>query len=183
MAIVRAGPFASSSDFFLDEPDSLLADGTDPNPVNCANNASGLWPWRYYQLSRYNFDASYKNYTSTAQFDLHPDFVSGLYQTSGQEGMYWYYQASGDFDLTINYEIGFATADNGNIDITFDGPGFSEFDSLNISGSSEDRSKSGSFTVTASETKVPALIVVLLFGGADNSDASFTATIDLNNLM
>lgn len=38
MAILRAGPFASSSDSFLDS-------GT---PVNCANDtSSSAWPWRY----------------------------------------------------------------------------------------------------------------------------------------
>ena len=44
-AILRAGPFASSSDSFLNQPDepSALID-----PVNCANNTSSSnWPWRY----------------------------------------------------------------------------------------------------------------------------------------
>ena len=47
-AILRAGPFASSSDRFLNEPDepspSIL-------PVNCANDtSSSAWPWKYNEV-------------------------------------------------------------------------------------------------------------------------------------
>ena len=44
-AILRAGPFASSSDSFLDKPDPAVY---DIFPVNCANDtSSSTWPWRY----------------------------------------------------------------------------------------------------------------------------------------
>jgi len=50
-AILRAGPFASSSDSFLNEQDPLIV-GSLANvsvyPVNCANTtSSSAWPWRY----------------------------------------------------------------------------------------------------------------------------------------
>ena len=56
-AILRAGPFASSSNSFLNEPSpfdsnaiAAAAIGAIPgiNPVNCANDTSSLtWLWRY----------------------------------------------------------------------------------------------------------------------------------------
>jgi len=48
MAILRAGPFASSSDSFLDEPTTVTS-GT--LPVNCAKDtSSSSWPWKCYVL-------------------------------------------------------------------------------------------------------------------------------------
>ena len=45
MAILRAGPFASSSDSFLNEP---VTPSVSIVPVNCANDtSSSAWPWKY----------------------------------------------------------------------------------------------------------------------------------------
>ena len=50
-AILRAGPFASSSDSFLNEQDPLIVGSfadVDVYPVNCANHtSSSAWSWRY----------------------------------------------------------------------------------------------------------------------------------------
>jgi len=47
MAILRAGPFASVTDSFLNEPGSPSAGIT---PVNCAKDTSSTnWPWSYYK--------------------------------------------------------------------------------------------------------------------------------------
>ena len=48
MAILRAGPFASSSDSFLDEPTTATSSTL---PVNCAKDtSSSSWPWKCYVL-------------------------------------------------------------------------------------------------------------------------------------
>ena len=48
MAILRAGPFASSSDSFLDEPTAATRSTL---PVNCAKDtSSSSWPWKCYVL-------------------------------------------------------------------------------------------------------------------------------------
>jgi hypothetical protein len=50
-AILRAGPFASSSYSFLNEQDPLIVGNfadVSVYPVNCANyTSSSAWPWRY----------------------------------------------------------------------------------------------------------------------------------------
>ena len=43
--ILRAGPFASSSDYFLEEPDSFDFP-FDIVPVNCAKGQRAFWPWK-----------------------------------------------------------------------------------------------------------------------------------------
>jgi hypothetical protein len=53
MAILRAGPFANSTDSFLDEPAAAPSniDGATL-PVNCANySGSSDWSWKYLKIS------------------------------------------------------------------------------------------------------------------------------------
>lgn len=102
MAILRAGPFASSSDSFLDEPDEV-----DFNvvPVNCAlDDTSSNWPWKFYQSL---FDPASSTYVRTYEDGL-PDLNESI--NSGPDGVSvnvaFYYQAVSDFKISISYSLG-----------------------------------------------------------------------------
>lgn len=95
MPIKRAGPFASSSDSFLDLP-------TPPSasiyPVNCADdNDNSNWPWRYYRRDNFGetitIDAVEGSGSTGASF---LSFVEGT--------QIWFsYQAAAEWDFIFSY--------------------------------------------------------------------------------
>lgn len=76
MAILRAGPWASSSESFLNEPSPL---DNSAVPVNCSNSSSATWDWSTL-FRKGRLDA-------TGDFSVETDAVSG-----GDEGEFFTYQ-------------------------------------------------------------------------------------------
>lgn len=166
MAILRAGPFANSTDSFLDS-------GT---PVNCANDtSSSAWPWKYndgvtkslethtgcevVSESGENFPTTstsntttISTETATGDFSITSSASSNLI-TKMTTTLSFYYQAAQSFQIKVTYN-GLATGDT-----TLYQPdlmGF--FDSQTTSGPIEGfPSLSGSVTRTLPASVKPAL--------------------------
>lgn len=176
-AILRAGPFATSSDSFVDEQSPLIvgnvADVT-VYPVNCSNDiSSSAWPWRYNDvLSRVltthtgcvstpggdsptessvtSNSGSVK--TATGNFSASNSATSNR-GTDVRTGLSFAYQAAESFDIKITYN-GLASASAGQ---TID-PSSNIIFSDNQSASTIDGfpSLSGSVTRTLPASVVPA---------------------------
>jgi hypothetical protein len=122
MAILRAGPFASSSDSFLNEPVNPSASIV---PVNCANDtSSSAWPWGYVA----NTSQVITNHTGWEQTPSGESPTNTTTEGSSEEletltgssfskslsvntnleasvsvSLRFTYQAFIDFDITVNY--------------------------------------------------------------------------------
>jgi len=135
-AILRAGPFASSSYSFLNEQDPLIVGNfaeVSVYPVNCANyTSSSAWPWRYNDVlnksltthtgcvSTPNGDSPVSSTsssnsgsvkTATGGFSLSNSGTSNR-GTSINTGLSFAYQATQSFDIKITYD-GLASASAG----------------------------------------------------------------------
>lgn len=128
-AILRAGPFASTSSSFLNEPNPF--DG-GIHPVNCANDISSpFWPWRYNKSisktlethtgceSTPNGDVPVTSTstssvglveTATGNFTI-SDSVSSNKEVRLNISLGFAYQATQSFDIRITYYI-FASGDS-----------------------------------------------------------------------
>ena len=176
-AILRAGPFASSSDSFLNEQDPLivgsLAD-VDVYPVNCANHtSSSAWPWRYNDvLSRTltthtgcestpggdspTTSSVISNSglvkTTTGNFSASNSATSNR-GTTINTGLSFAYQATQSFDIKITYN-GSASASAGQ---TIDPSSNIRFGDSETGGTANGfPSLSGSITRTLPASVVPA---------------------------
>jgi hypothetical protein len=156
MAILRAGPFANSTDSFLDEPAAAPSniDGATL-PVNCANySGSSDWSWKYLKISTVGsasefFDAA-KDQTTISENFINGEFFEG-------EGLAFYYQASEDFTFSGSYEVN-AGDQQGS---------FATFEILNgayqsLFSDTDDYSVSGDFSITLPAATVPYFV----FSGA-----------------
>mgnify|MGYP003628335528 CR=1 FL=1 len=176
MAILRAGPFANSSDSFLDEPKIA----GDIAPVNCANDTSSLaWPWKYVKIvSEFNnthtgcelnpasgeyvptFASSQSdnniNKTATEDFSI-SSFGSSNHITSVDTILTFAYQAAKSFEIKITFE-GLASGDS-----TLDQPSFMGFfDSQSEEPIEGFPSVSGSVTRTLPASIVPIFYTATL---------------------
>jgi len=172
MAILRAGPFANSTDSFLDEPV-----GTPSNfdgatlPVNCANySGSSDWFWQYLKISTVGsasefFDAD-KDQTTIEEYFINDDgFFEG-------EGLGFAYQASENFTFSGSYEVN-AGDQQGS---------FVTFEILNgadqsLFSDTDDTSISGDFSITLPAATVPYFVFLKL--SAEGSGVDATVDIDL----
>ena len=165
MAILRAGPFSSSLDSFLDS-------GT---PVNCANDTSSLnWPWKYNDEVTKSLEThtgcetsgggenlptfSISNTTTVSTETATGDFsitssASSNHITTMTTALSFYYQAAQSFQIKVTYN-GLATGDT-----TLYQPGFMGFyDSQNANNPIQGfPSLSGSVTRTLPASVKPAL--------------------------
>ena len=120
-AILRAGPFATSSDSFVNKP---LVANSSTLPVNCANDpTSPTWPWQYLLTTRVsatnhtgwedtpggespetssslNTTNTYE--TTTGNFSKNASVNTNL-EASSSVSLFFYYQAVEDFQITITY--------------------------------------------------------------------------------
>ena len=99
MAILRAGPFASTSNSFLNKPTSAPTtfDGATL-PVNCANSSgSSNWPWRYLKISDAASTSSYGT-ASTGATQISESFSNASILEG--ETLAFAYQASANFTFS-----------------------------------------------------------------------------------
>jgi len=110
MAILRAGPFASSSDSFLDESSPALATIL---PVNCASDATSEdWPWRFAFETRSDGDDPVASYVDGLPDVSASDASLGTFRGYS----YWRYQATGNFSLNFSYTVT-ASSDGGGFQV------------------------------------------------------------------
>lgn len=170
-AILRAGPFASSSNSFLDEP------GTPSSsfiPVTCANDtSSSVWPWKYLEVQ----DIANVTHTGCDAGGLPTSSTSNTVTSS-------YKTATGDFSishssssnnttiLTTTFQFAYQAVQSFQIKVTFSGlassanlPAGSSFSQPDFMGFSDSQttspvagfpSISGSVTRTLPAAVVPA---------------------------
>jgi len=122
-AILRAGPFANSSNSFLNEPNPF-----DSNiyPVNCSNNtSSSTWLWKYnesigktliahtgcestpngdFPVTSTSTSSNGLVKTATADFSI-SDSASSNHEVSINVGLGFAYQATQSFDVKITFNI------------------------------------------------------------------------------
>jgi hypothetical protein len=172
MAILRAGPFASSSDSFLDEP---VTPSVSIVPVNCANDtSSSAWPWKYNDdvikilethtgcetsgggenvpTTSTSNTTTVSTETATGDFSITSSASSNLITTMTTT-LSFYYQAAQSFQIKVTYN-GLATGDT-----TLYQPDFMGFiDIQSASGPIEGfPSLTGSVTRTLPASVKPAL--------------------------
>lgn len=103
--ILRAGPYASPSGSFLDEPSVA---SSDVLPVNCAKDTnSANWPWLCYVKVSAGSDFNVEGYSSGFQSksisrsEIIPagDFLSAYIEFG------FYVQCSSDITFTMNYDL------------------------------------------------------------------------------
>ena len=154
MPILRAGPFASSTDSFLDEP----IPATTAAPVNCASDdTSANWEWRFGFGTRSDGDPREWNYLDGFPDVSESDPTVGTF--SGLSS--WYYQATSPFSLTFTYEVIADTTTGGFQSATFsirtkDGNIFFDIDS----GFGITATVSGSTTLEFPASVVPTIILI-----------------------
>ena len=175
-AILRAGPFASSSDSFLNEPSPF---DSNINPVNCANDtSSSTWPWRYNdvvnkvltthtgcEFTPNGFEPVTSTSTSsngllktaTADFSI-SDSASSNNVTRMTTTLSFYYQAAQSFEIKVTYN-GLATGDSTLYQADFMGFADSQTAGVPISGFP---SISGSVTRTLPASVKPAFYYAAL---------------------
>ena len=149
MAILRAGPYASSIDSFLNE----LTPQFGLTPVNCAmDTSSTAWPWRY--LFRGNDDIY--TYEDGLPSDSQSDTGS---LAAGGSNSNWRYQASvaTSFDLTYDVQAnGAEEFDTVDISVSING-------SVVFSDGSTSNPGDGAISISGTETiNLPIAVVPTL---------------------
>jgi hypothetical protein len=105
--ILRAGPFASSSDSFLDEPDPIVATTV---PVNCATNDWANDTWKAYtEVLTVSGGVTDPNGEDREDYEgtLPDSFsynISSVGNQSGRIQFAFRYQAAVDFDINVDAE-------------------------------------------------------------------------------
>jgi len=185
MAILRAGPFASSSDSFLDVPTTVTSSTL---PVNCAKDtSSSSWPWKCYVL----VDGSNNDLES---------YLSGFQSISRNKSgsipagdnlrvevsFEFYVQCSSDITFTMAYNLSaispaypFSTASVG-----VSANGFSDSDDRadDGTGTGVTASLSGSETITIPASTKPqgvSFLAIAQSGGAIE-DSSGSVSLSLS---
>jgi len=173
MKIRRAGPFASFSDSFADEPSSASSSYV---PVNCAADlSSASWPWKRLDVEQI-IDDSGTTTTRTYETGLPSSSVSNIQGTNPVNpriaiSSHWKYQASQSFDLSFTYSASSDDTGSCSASVTVDG--------VEVFSDSDDPSISGSTTVTLAASVVPMAVRVnvIITGSRDSTiSASYSVT-------
>lgn len=183
MPILRAGPFASSSDSFLDEPDPA---DVSIVPVNCAKDTtSANWEWKHFKESL-NVPAQYAN--------AFPDLSdSETFNSTGEiiARAAFAYQAVSDFDVDLTYSLsastsgGFFDKSSVEIDVTLDNSSIfsvnDEDEDTDGTGRVTSASISGTVTLTLKASVVPLIVRITLIASvgslADGNDVSISVSL------
>jgi hypothetical protein len=147
MAILRAGPFASSTDSFLDEPETITV--FSPLPVNCAMSDWVNHSWRALKIIAENDDIirTYEDGpTLEASFDDPGSFVFGF------AGIQFMYQAAEDTTFTVTYSADTVTMGSSEF--------FVDVDGSNVFNDTASPSISGTETIALPATVVPVEVIV-----------------------
>jgi len=174
MAILRAGPFASLTDSFLDESGDPPV--RDTYPVNCALDFnSSTWQWRYLKLPKDNPIFSAGSYVDGA--------VNFSFTGGGSPSGFFYYQATSDVDMVVSYDLSADTPDEPgdpfvtlNVVVYVDGV----LDFFDVENSRGNVSISGNPTITLPATTVPKRVRISCFIGGGNSDATGEAELSIS---
>lgn len=162
--ILRAGPFASSSDSFLDEPDPIVATTV---PVNCATNDWANDTWKaYVDVSTESGGVTDPNGEDREDYDgtLPDSFSYDISSVGDQDGDITFafrYQAAVDFDINVDAE---ANADGGldsafaSIEVLVDGT--LVVDEVDSGSGTVSVSYDDDITIPASVT--PALVAIII---------------------
>ena len=158
MAILRAGPFASSTESFLNEPATL---DTDTQPVNCAMDASSTnWQWKYLNKGS-DFILTIKNGFPSDNQSNSGGTASGFSESK------WRYQAveASAFTLTYSGQASGDISEGVSIDVAVNG-----VDVFSDSGSD---SISGTETINIPAAVIPILVLISIsFFARDNISGS-----------
>ena len=183
MAILRAGPFASSSDSFLDVPTTVTSSTL---PVNCAKDtSSSSWPWKCYVL----VDGSNNDLES---------YLSGFQSISRNKSgsipagdnlrvevsFEFYVQCSSDITFTMAYNLSaispaypFSTASVG---VSANGFGDSDNRADDGTGTGVTASLSGSETITISASTKPQKVFFSVSGQSGGALSSSSGSVSLS---
>tara|TARA_R110002074_G_scaffold195766_2_gene362292 strand:+ start:147 stop:671 length:525 start_codon:yes stop_codon:yes gene_type:complete len=166
-AILRAGPFATRSDPFRNEPTSF---GINTLPVNCANFANYYgatnWPWKFAVLNQGTgqyLSQPEGDEQAGASFPSSTGFIEG-------DGIFFAYQAATSFTLTGAYE-GSVGSQQGSF-ITFD---ILNGDDQSLFSDTDDERINGNFSITLPAATVPYFLYLKLTG-----EGSFIADTNIN---
>jgi hypothetical protein len=181
MAIRRAGPFASITDSFRDEP---ATPSSGIPPVNCARDTTSVsWPWKHYKRISNSEDSGQDVLDYVSGF---PSVSASYTSSSGDEGggivseFSFACQCVDETVFTLSYNLSasqpFELAQVG-VTVTID-----NVTDFNDSDSGPTASVSGSTTITIQKSVVPTHIKVLLIsqevstvnGGSASMSASIT---------
>tara|TARA_R110000850_G_scaffold29153_3_gene80707 strand:+ start:2870 stop:3406 length:537 start_codon:yes stop_codon:yes gene_type:complete len=178
MAILRAGPFAISSNSFFDEPATA---GLTILPVNCAiDTSSASWPWKRYESRQFRGPDSIsttQSYKNGLPSDSQAVQGGGTGATAARVSLLssWEYQATQDFNITFTYSS----------ESSITGGGFDNARaSVNVNGVEvfldEDTTEvNGSTTITLPASVVPSTVGVGVFaqaGRGGTAEASYSVS-------
>ena len=182
MAILRAGPFATSSSSFLDEP---VTPTFSTLPVNCAKDTTSTdWPWRHYQAST-NVTMSYENGLPS----LTDSSTSATAEEEVGGGFSFRYQAAEAFTMELSYSASASTAggffDTSEVSMNVFLGGnflFGESDSdTDASGQPTSASISGTETINLPASVLPKIVRLSIEASGTSpvagSSASFSASL------
>ena len=162
MAILRAGPFASSTNSFLDEP---VTPTRNILPVNCAMNDWVNDSWR--AAKRILYAVFFEPEDDTVTYEDGPTLEASFVETPGAflsvAAIEFRYQAAEDTGFTVTYS---ASGVDPQLTVVIAGSTvFSDYDASSISGTE---------TITLPATIVPAAVNVNI-----SSFSSGTGTIEV----
>ena len=191
MAILRAGPFATSDNpstgkFFQDEPDSFTeSSARNTFPVNCAHDRTGTsWNWRYLAFTAEDpATGTLRNASTSAAGgdDQTSHTGSGTALASFFSIIKYSYQASIDESKNIQYsaEAVFQGISGRKIQIQIvvdNELKFSDESSASTGSGTETLSISGTASVDMKASVVPSVVTIEL----NTQDASDSYTFDIN---
>ena len=170
-AILRAGPFATSADSFLNEPASTPVnfDGATL-PVNCANySGSSNWSWRYLMISAVGVASSYFN-ANKDETEISKSFTAGgLFEG---EGLAFAYQAVNGFTFSGSYVVN--AGDQLGVSSGFNIVNGADQSLFSDTGTT---SVSGDFSITLPASTTPYFVFLKPLAEGDGVNA--TVSIDL----
>ena len=178
MAILRAGPYATSTDSFLDEPSPAPITSDGAYPVNCANNSVAAWRFKALKIIEVTVDSDYRTISS----DIDEEFFNEGSGGGGEalfegEGLYWRYQAVTEFTLSGSYSLTNGGGSQGSyIQLNI----FDQSVTINETygnANSSPETTSGTFSLTFPAATVPSFIAFALSGEASTLSATITLTL------
>lgn len=186
MAILRAGPFATSSSSFVNQPSSFTGPGArNTYPVNCAHDRTAAnWNWKYLAFTAEDpATGTLRNASTSAAggndqtshtgsgvaLDNFYSIVKYSYQASIAESKNIQYSASAVFQGISGRKI--------QIQIVVDNElKFSDESSASTGSGTETLSISGTASVDMKASVVPSVVTIEL----NTQDASDSYTFDIN---